>query len=84
MSFANPFREPGGKTGLATAMALVLERVPILAQTAPATPAQPRQPAPPAARRPPPSGPGAGAGRSAPAARPAGAGSRIPVRRSFR
>jgi invasion protein IalB len=67
MSFATRFASRGGKTGLATAMALVLSASPILAQTAPApAPAQPRQqprpaapaPAAPAAPAPAPAAPG--------------------------
>jgi invasion protein IalB len=64
MSFATRFASRGGKTGLATAVALVLSVSPILAQTPPATaPAAPAQPRPqqPRPATPAPAAPGAAA-----------------------
>jgi invasion protein IalB len=74
MSFANRFASRGGKTGLATALALVLGASPVLAQTAPA----PTAPAQPRAQQPRPAAPAApGAAAPAPAA-PAAPGAAAP------
>jgi invasion protein IalB len=62
MSFATRFASRGGKTGLATAMALALSASPILAQTTPTAPAQPR------AQQPRPAAPAPAAPGAAPAA----------------
>jgi invasion protein IalB len=59
MSFANLFASLGGKQGVAGAVALVLSAAPVLAQTAPATPAPSRQQPRPAAQPPAPASPGA-------------------------
>ena len=86
MSFATRFASRGGKTGLATAMALVLSASPILGPDRSAAELRRSRvrssPVPPLRRPAGSGGPSAGARRSRPSSRRRR--SRIPVRRSFR